>query len=66
MESFWEVFIGEAIEGDGLMCGGACGREWDVAVMRPRRASATEIDRARLAGWFENHPEIQQLEQPGT
>ncbi|HEY2932919.1 MAG TPA: 50S ribosome-binding protein YggL [Acidobacteriota bacterium] len=35
LEQFWDIFIGEAIEARGLMCGGGCGRVWDVFVSRP-------------------------------
>jgi hypothetical protein len=61
VETFWDEFIGEAIERQGLVCGGACGREWDITVVRPSRASATEADRTRLLHWLTGHPDVRQV-----
>lgn len=58
LEKFWDLFIGEAIEARGLMCGGGCGRVWDVFVKRPGRRSATEHDRREIAEWFHRHPDV--------
>jgi uncharacterized protein YggL (DUF469 family) len=58
LDAFWDAFIAEAIEGAGLMCGGGCGREWDVFVSRSQRQSATEEDRRAIAAWLEGHGQI--------
>lgn len=58
LDAFWDAFIAEAIEGAGLMCGGGCGREWDVFVSRPHRQSATEEDRRAIAAWLEGYGQI--------
>ena len=58
LDRFWDSFIGEAIEAWGLMCGGACGRVWDVFVTRPGRRSATEQDQRDVAGWLEQRPDV--------
>lgn len=58
LDRFWDSFIGEAIEARGLMCGGACGRAWNVFVTRTGRRSATEEDRRDLIGWLEQHSNV--------
>lgn len=56
VDAFCEAFIGEAIETPGLMCGGGCGRVWDVFVVRSGRASTAEEDRRNVRAWLERHP----------
>ncbi len=34
------------------MCGGGCGRQWDIFVAAPRGRSATEDDRRALQEWL--------------
>lgn len=58
LEAFWDAFIAGAIEEAGLMCGGGCGREWDVFVCRPDRQSATEEDRRAIALWLERYSRV--------
>ena len=58
LEKFWDLFIGEAIEAHALMCGGGCGRVWDVFVTCPGRRSATEQNRREIAEWFQRRPEV--------
>jgi uncharacterized protein YggL (DUF469 family) len=55
---FWDAFIGDAIEGGGLACGGGCGRKYDLFVFRPGRASATEEDRQAIGSWLERHAHV--------
>ncbi len=45
VDAFWGEFIEGAIESAGLVCGGGCGRVWDVFVSRPGRRSETDQDR---------------------
>lgn len=52
LDPFWDAFIGQAIELRGLMCGGRCGREWDVFVARPNRQSASEDDWRGIEHWL--------------
>lgn len=61
LNRFWDSFIGEAIEARGLMCGGACGRVWDVFVTRAGRGSAAEQDRRDLAGWLERYANVSEV-----
>lgn len=61
LDAFWDSFIGQAIEAPGLMCGGGCGRVWDVFVVRSGRASATEDDRRSVATWLEQHPQVSDI-----
>lgn len=58
LDRFWDSFIGDAIEAHGLMCGGGCGRVWDVFVTRPGRRSATEDDRRDITAWLQRHPDV--------
>lgn len=59
VDTFWDGFIREAIEGHGLMCGGGCGRHWDVFVARGGRGSATEDHRAAIKRWLDSHPDVE-------
>lgn len=61
VDAFWDTFIREAIEVPGLMCGGGCGREWDIFVCRPDRKSATEEDRRVTASWLEGHVHVSDI-----
>ncbi len=61
LNRFWESFITDAIEREGLMCGGGCGLAWDITVTRPYRASATEVDRAKLSQWLTARPAVSDL-----
>lgn len=56
LDAFWDSFIDEAVEARGLLCGGTCGRKWDVFVTRSGRDSATDEDRRAVAVWLEQHP----------
>ena len=58
LDRFWDSFIGDAIEARGLMCGGGCGRAWDVFVTRPGRCSATEDDRRDITAWLQRHSDV--------
>lgn len=58
LDRFWEFFIAVAIEREGLICGGGCGRTWDITVMRAHRRSATEADRSKLSQWLTEHPGV--------
>jgi len=58
LDRFWDVFIADAVEREGLICGGGCGRTWDITVMRPHRGSATEADRSKLSQWLAQHPGV--------
>lgn len=56
--AFIESFIAEAIEANGLCCGGGGGKEWEVFITRDGRGSATETDRANVFNWLEKQPAI--------
>lgn len=60
LETFWDAFIA-AVEARGLMCGGACGRDWDIFVAHFRRGSATEGDRQALVAWLNAHPGVRDI-----
>ncbi len=62
LDQFWDSFIGDAIEARGLMCGGGCGRHWDVLITRPGRTSATEEDRRAVAAWLQHGSSVADVE----
>jgi uncharacterized protein YggL (DUF469 family) len=51
-----DAFLEQAIEANGLLCGGGCGRSWDVFVVHAGRCSATEAHRAAVAAWLAQQP----------
>lgn len=55
VDGFEDTFIADAIEARGLICGGGCGRVWDVFVTHAGRASAADEDRTKLAEWLGRH-----------
>lgn len=59
---FWETFIEDAIEANGLFCGGSCGPRWDVMVSRGYRQSATVEDQEVLRKWLSNRPDVSHVE----
>lgn len=61
LEQFWDSFIGEAVEARGLMCGGACGRSWDVFLSCPGRRSATEGDRQDISTWLQRRSDVSEI-----
>jgi hypothetical protein len=56
--AFFDSFIQEAIEKNGLMCGGGCGLAWNVFVTRNQRGTATQSDREIVRSWLERRPEV--------
>jgi hypothetical protein len=56
--AFFDSFIQEAIEGNGLVCGGRCGDAWDVFVTLGRRGTATEEHRTKVRCWLQEHSEV--------
>ncbi len=58
LDTFWDVFIRDAIEANDLACGGGCGRTWSIFVTRTGRGSAREEDRQRLLTWLQQHPHV--------
>ncbi len=58
VDRFWDSFIGGVIEAGDLMCGGGCGKVWDIFVTPPGRRSATEDDRRGIAAWLHAQPDV--------
>jgi uncharacterized protein YggL (DUF469 family) len=61
LEHFWDAFITDAIEREGLVCGGGCGRAWDIVVARHHRGSATEADRANIYQWLARYGAVRDV-----
>lgn len=61
MWAFSDAFLQQAIEGNSLMCGGSCGRNWDVFVTRAGRGSASEQQRAAVSAWLQQHPLVSEI-----
>lgn len=54
-----DAFIRQAIEANGLLCGGGGKRpEWEVFVTLDRRGSTTEAHRQAVQRWLATHPEV--------
>ena len=61
LDEFWDCFIGEAIEANGLLCGGGCGREWDVLISPEGRGSATEEHRDLIQKWLQDRADVENV-----
>jgi uncharacterized protein YggL (DUF469 family) len=61
VERFADSFLLEAIEGHGLVCGGGCGREWDLFVTRARRGSVTPEHVAAVRAWLERNHSVRDV-----
>jgi uncharacterized protein YggL (DUF469 family) len=54
-----DAFISQAIEANGLICGGGGKKpEWEVFVTLDRRGSATETHRQAVQQWLATRPEV--------
>ena len=62
LDEFWDRFIGGAIEANRLVCGGGCGREWDVVVSPEGRGSATEEHRALVGKWLRDNGDVEAIQ----
>lgn len=62
LDSWWDDFITEAIEGNKLLCGGASGREWNVFVTLDGRGSATDEHRATLERWLRARGDVDAID----
>jgi uncharacterized protein YggL (DUF469 family) len=60
IDRFYDDFL-EAVKARGLMCGGGCGRTWQVFIARTRRQSATEEDRQAIREWLTRHPQVRDV-----
>jgi len=66
-EGFHWRFVEQAIEANDLMCGGGGGRPTsEFYVQAPHRRSPTEAQRAAVAHWLAQQPEVEtyQLSEP--
>ena len=60
--AFWDDFILNAVEANGLAYGGGCGRRWDGFVIGLReRASVAPEQRAALEAWLRARSDITEL-----
>jgi uncharacterized protein len=57
-----DPFISQAIEANGLLCGGGGKKpEWGVFVTLDRRGSATEAHRQAVQRWLTARPEVKEI-----
>jgi hypothetical protein len=62
-DSLVDAFIDQAIEGNGLMCGGGGKKpEWSVFVTLDRRGSAMEGHRQAVQKWLTARSEVKEVE----
>jgi hypothetical protein len=59
-DTFYDRFLTEAIETNGLICGGRCDAEWDIFVTKSR-GSATEVDRTVILNWLEEQSTVKDI-----
>jgi len=57
---FLDRFI-EAVETNGLTCGGGFGKEWDMYITMDGRGTATETDRMAVLNWLEGQPAVKNI-----
>lgn len=62
-EALCDRWLEEAIESNGLICGGAFGpEEWDGFVQLDRRGSATEEHRKAIQKWLESQSQVKKVQ----
>ena len=62
-DSAVDAFISQAIEANGLLCGGGGKKpEWDVFVTLGRRGSVTEEHRQAVQQWLAARPEVKETQ----
>lgn len=61
LDHFTDAFLAQGIEGNNLMCGGGCGREWEVFVTRTGRGSVTAEQLAAVRAWLARRPEVREV-----
>ena len=63
VNSLCDRWLAEAIESNGLACGGSCGPvEWDGFIQLDHRGSATEVHRQAVTRWLQSEPTIKKVE----
>ena len=63
IDRFIDTFIIEAIENNGLCCGGGGDKnEWSVFVTRDGRDSVTESHREKVASWLKSNEFVAEFE----
>ncbi len=60
-EAFLDTFLAEAMESQGLMCGGGCGTDWDVFITLADRGSAQESHRKVVEDWLRKSPLVSEI-----
>ncbi len=60
-EAFFDAFNAEAIEGQGLLCDGGCGTDWDIFITLADRGSAKESHQKLVEGWLQNSPLVSEI-----
>ena len=61
LEVFFERFMAEAVERNGLMAGGGCGTDWDIFVTLADRGSAEEKHRKLVDDWLKNSSQVSEI-----
>ena len=62
-DALCDRWLAEAIESQGLICGGACGPvEWDGFVQLDHRGSATDEHRQAVTKWLESQTSVKKVQ----
>lgn len=63
VDALCDRWLAEAIEPNGLLCGGSCGPvEWDGFVQMDHRGSATDEHREAVTRWLKSESTIKNVE----
>jgi uncharacterized protein YggL (DUF469 family) len=60
-EAFFDAFLTEVIEGQGLLFDGGCGTDWDIFITLADRGSAKESCRKLVEEWLRKSPLVSEI-----
>ena len=60
-DAFFDGFLTEAIEGQGLIFDGGCGTDWDIFITLADRGSAKESHRKQVEDWLRKSPLVSEI-----
>jgi uncharacterized protein YggL (DUF469 family) len=61
LETFWDAFIENAIEANGLAFGGSCNEKWDGFIVKAYRGSVSVAEREQVEAWLKAQPDVTEI-----